>query len=142
VVSLPIGTLTAPLPPRSTIPTAGTYTLDPKESDREMILRAFAFNRGWQRYSRPAKTFLNMELERFEELDDSRKPQVLPSWPRHTNITNKQLAARVLALRSGLFCCPLGARTRLPTRHTSRSSERAVHPNAHAALSTYSAGAP
>ncbi|EOD19207.1 hypothetical protein EMIHUDRAFT_243158 [Emiliania huxleyi CCMP1516] len=56
---------------------AGTYTLDPKESDREMILRAFAFNRGWQGYIRPVKTFLNLELESFEELDEARKPVTL-----------------------------------------------------------------
>ena len=33
---------------------AGVYQLDPKESDREMILRAFAFNTGWKVRARAA----------------------------------------------------------------------------------------
>ncbi len=37
----------------------GTYTLCPKESDRELILRGFAWGRKYRSYKRPLKTFLN-----------------------------------------------------------------------------------
>jgi hypothetical protein len=47
---------------------AGKYQVDPKESDRELILRAFAWARDFQGYKRPLKTFLNKELQHFETL--------------------------------------------------------------------------
>jgi hypothetical protein len=49
---------------------AHNYHLDPKESDRELVLRAFAFKNRWTDYTRPIKKFLNSELEAFEQMDE------------------------------------------------------------------------
>lgn len=47
----------------------GTYKLCPKESDRELILRAFAWARSYRNYRRPMKSFLNEELQYYENLN-------------------------------------------------------------------------
>jgi 5-methylcytosine-specific restriction endonuclease McrA len=47
----------------------GTYKLCPKESDRELILRAFAWTRNYRNYKRPLKSFLNEELQHYENLN-------------------------------------------------------------------------
>ena len=44
----------------------GTYSIDEKESDRELILRAFAWSRNHKAFKRPLKTFLNHELQHYE----------------------------------------------------------------------------
>eukprot|EP00961_Rhodomonas_salina_P200585 2705765-Rhodomonas_salina.1 len=56
---------------------AGGYELDPKESDRELILRAFAFNRNWRQYKRPMKKFLNAELEAVDAMDEKKQEEFL-----------------------------------------------------------------
>ena len=45
------------------------YTLCKRESDRELILRAFAWAHISSKYKSPMKTFLNAELEHFENLE-------------------------------------------------------------------------
>jgi len=47
------------------------YTLDEKEQDRELILRAFAFAANGQNFKIPMKIFLNSELERFVTVSSS-----------------------------------------------------------------------
>lgn len=47
----------------------GMYSLCPKESDRELILRAFAWARSYRHYRRPLKSFLNEELQYYENLN-------------------------------------------------------------------------
>ena len=42
--------------------------LCPHESDRELILRAFAWSRNHLKYKRPLKTFLNAELQHYESM--------------------------------------------------------------------------
>jgi hypothetical protein len=47
----------------------GEYQLDPKESDRELILRAFAWKRKPDKFKRPLKTFLNEELQHYATIE-------------------------------------------------------------------------
>jgi len=47
----------------------GMYKLCPKESDRELILRAFAWSRNYRNYRRPMKSFLNEELQHYENMN-------------------------------------------------------------------------
>eukprot|EP00977_Amphora_coffeiformis_P005451 scaffold1162_cov170-Amphora_coffeaeformis.AAC.9 len=60
----------------------GEYAECPKESDREMILRAMAFARNAQGYKRPIKSFLNAEVEYVNDLSDGK--------PRNTEIRNRK----------------------------------------------------
>ena len=53
------------------------YVLDPKEGDRELILRAFAIHRGMSRYKPPLKLFLNAELKRVKEMSPEAQEQEL-----------------------------------------------------------------
>ena len=46
----------------------GEYQLDPKESDRELILRAFAWKRRPDKFKRPLKAFLNEELQHYDTI--------------------------------------------------------------------------
>jgi hypothetical protein len=46
----------------------GTYQVCPKDSDRELVLRAFAWRRNYSRYKRPLKTFLNAELQYYDDI--------------------------------------------------------------------------
>lgn len=48
------------------------YQACPKDSDQEMILRAFAFRRSGDKYKRPLKTFLNKEIDGTEENIENR----------------------------------------------------------------------
>jgi len=45
------------------------YRICIKESDRELILRGFAWTRNYRNYKRPLKTFLNEELQHYESLN-------------------------------------------------------------------------
>ena len=49
----------------------GEFTLDPKEADRELILRGFAFEQSWKTFGPPAKSFLNTELKRVNSMSDA-----------------------------------------------------------------------
>lgn len=49
--------------------TSAAALLCPKESDRELILRAFAWARSYNKFKRPLKTFLNAELQHYETLE-------------------------------------------------------------------------
>lgn len=49
----------------------GTYTTCPKESDRELILRAFAWSRSYKDYKRPLKNFLNQELQFYDKINST-----------------------------------------------------------------------
>lgn len=49
----------------------GTYTTCPKESDRELILRAFAWSRSYKDYKRPLKNFLNQELQFYDKFNST-----------------------------------------------------------------------
>jgi hypothetical protein len=49
----------------------GKYKVCPKESDRELILRAFAWSRSYRNYRRPLKSFLNEELQYYENVNTS-----------------------------------------------------------------------
>lgn len=51
------------------IDTTPATLLCPKESDRELILRAFAWERNYNKYKRPLKTFLNAELQHYETME-------------------------------------------------------------------------
>jgi hypothetical protein len=46
----------------------GEYQLDAKESDRELILRAFAWKRSSAKFKRPLKAFLNDELQHYDTI--------------------------------------------------------------------------
>mmetsp|Transcript_60103 Transcript_60103/g.178202 ORF Transcript_60103/g.178202 Transcript_60103/m.178202 type:complete len:621 (-) Transcript_60103:80-1942(-) len=48
----------------------GTYKPCNKDSDRELILRAFSWHRSYREYKRPLKSFLNKELQHFEKLGE------------------------------------------------------------------------
>jgi len=54
------------------------YELDPKESDREMILRALAFSSdGWKKFKTSLKSFLNQELLSVGNLEESQVTEIL-----------------------------------------------------------------
>lgn len=59
-----------------------TYTVCGKDSDRELILRAFAFQRSASSYRRPIKTFLNSELLHYETLRSRDQKQCLKQLER------------------------------------------------------------
>jgi Protein of unknown function DUF262/HNH endonuclease len=40
----------------------------PKDTDRELVLRAFAWRRNHAKYTRPLKSFLNAELQHYDDL--------------------------------------------------------------------------
>eukprot|EP00594_Rhizosolenia_setigera_P014879 CAMPEP_0178963618 /NCGR_PEP_ID=MMETSP0789-20121207/15140_1 /TAXON_ID=3005 /ORGANISM="Rhizosolenia setigera, Strain CCMP 1694" /LENGTH=533 /DNA_ID=CAMNT_0020648139 /DNA_START=368 /DNA_END=1969 /DNA_ORIENTATION=+ len=49
----------------------GTYVTCPKESDRELILRAFAWYRNYRNFKRPLKNFLNQELQFYDKFNST-----------------------------------------------------------------------
>lgn len=52
---------------------AGEYEEDKDEFDRELILRAFAFDRNYVQYKNPIKHFLNDEVDYVNCLDDKKQ---------------------------------------------------------------------
>ena len=54
---------------------AGSYQLCPKESDRELILRALAWSRGPLNYKKALKTFFNAELQQYDALKEGGSPE-------------------------------------------------------------------
>ena len=54
----------------------GKYELCPRESDRELILRAFAWARNHASYKSPIKSFLNTELRHYGDLSKTNPEKV------------------------------------------------------------------